>query len=71
MRIVHERKCRWLKHLDESGAEVRKIDSTRALVRKLSTKMRIAFQFVDSISCTITKLRDEDLWPQIDELIRG
>lgn len=71
MRVIHERKCRRLKDLDESGAEAHKIESTRTLIRKLSTKIRIALHFVDSISSKISKLRDEDLWPQIDQLIQG
>lgn len=71
MRIIHERKCRKLKYLDESGAEAPKIESTRTSIRKLSTKIRIALQYIDSISNTINKLRDEDLCPQIDEFIQG
>lgn len=71
MRMIHEKKCMRLKNLDERGAEAHKIESTRTLVRKLSTKIRIAFHFVDSISSKISKLRDEDLWPQIAQLIQG
>ncbi|KAL5706226.1 hypothetical protein ACHQM5_024424 [Ranunculus cassubicifolius] len=71
MRIVHERKVRRLKRLDEKGAESQKIDSTRTLVRSLSTKIRIAIQVVDKISVKINNLRDEELWPQINELIKG
>ncbi|XXG59956.1 hypothetical protein AAC387_Pa04g1953 [Persea americana] len=71
MRMIHEKKCMRLKDLDERGAEAHKIESTRTLVRKLSTKIRIAFHFVDSISSKISKLRDEDLWPQIAQLIQG
>lgn len=71
MRMIHEKKCKRLKDLDERGAEAHKIESTRTLVRKLSTKIRIAFHFVDSISSKISKLRDEDLWPQIAQLIQG
>lgn len=71
MRMIHEKKCMRLKNLDERGAEAHKIESTRTLVRKLSTKIRIALHFVDSISSKISKLRDEDLWPQIAQLIQG
>lgn len=71
MRIVHDRKCREMKRLDERGAEAQKLDSTLATIRKLSTKMRIAIQVVDSISNKISKLRDDELWPQISELIQG
>ncbi|CAL1398198.1 unnamed protein product [Linum trigynum] len=71
MRVVHDRKCRKLKRLDERGAEAHKIDATRTLIRSLSTKIRIAIQVVDKISVTINKIRDEELWPQLNDLILG
>ncbi|XP_008813641.2 protein ALTERED PHOSPHATE STARVATION RESPONSE 1-like [Phoenix dactylifera] len=71
MRLLLDRNCKRLKHLDEKGAEAHKIDATRSLIRKLSTKIRIAIQVIDSISNKINKLRDEELWPQINELILG
>ncbi|KAF5727119.1 hypothetical protein HS088_TW22G00806 [Tripterygium wilfordii] len=71
MRVLHDRKCKRLKRLDERGAEVHKVDSTRSLIRSLSTKIRIAIQVVDKISVTLNKIRDEELWPQLNELIKG
>ncbi|KAG5064877.1 hypothetical protein JHK85_006060 [Glycine max] len=71
MRVMHDRKCRKLKRLDDRGADFHKVDSTRTLVRNLSTKIRMAIQVVDKISMTINKIRDEELWPQLKELIQG
>ncbi|XP_057966357.1 protein ALTERED PHOSPHATE STARVATION RESPONSE 1 [Malania oleifera] len=71
LRVAHEQKCQKLKNLDRTGAEAHKVDSTRTLIRSLSTKIRIAIQVVDKISVKINKLRDEELWPQINELIQG
>ncbi|KAH7690197.1 Transcription factor IIS N-terminal protein [Dioscorea alata] len=71
LRVLRERKVKRLKHLDERGAEAHKVDSTQVEIRKLSTKIRIAIQVVESISKRINKLRDEELWPQINELIQG
>lgn len=71
MRVVHDRKCRKLKRLDERGAEAHKVDATRLLIRSLSTKIKMAIQVVDKISVTISKIRDEELWPQLNELIQG
>ncbi|CAL1372940.1 unnamed protein product [Linum trigynum] len=71
MRVVHDRKCQKLKLLDERGAEAHKIDATRTLIRSLSTKIGIAIQVVDKISVTINKIRDEELWPQLNDLILG
>ncbi|PKA47767.1 hypothetical protein AXF42_Ash014544 [Apostasia shenzhenica] len=71
MRILHDRNNKKLQHLDERGAEAHKIEATQMMIRKLSTKIRIAIQFVNSISMKINELRDKELWPQIDELIQG
>ncbi|GER50208.1 hypothetical protein STAS_27500 [Striga asiatica] len=71
MRVLHERKSRKLKRLDEKGAEAQKVDATRALVKSLSTKIRIAIQVVDKISVKINTLRDDELWPQLNEFIQG
>ncbi|KAJ9189450.1 hypothetical protein P3X46_000743 [Hevea brasiliensis] len=71
MRVVHDRNCRKLKRLDERGAEAHKVDATRTLIRTLSSKIRIAIQVVDKISVTINRIRDEELWPQLNELIQG
>lgn len=71
MRVMHDRKCRKLKRMDERGADFNKVDSTRTLIRSLSTKIRMAIHVVDKISMTINKIRDEELWPQLKELIQG
>lgn len=71
MRVLHERKSKKLKHMDEKGSEPHKIDATRMLVRSLSTKIRIAIQVVDKISVKINNLRDDELWPQLNEFIQG
>ncbi|KAK1373767.1 putative DNA-directed RNA polymerase subunit beta [Heracleum sosnowskyi] len=71
LRVQHERKSRKLKRLSEKGAEAQKIETTRILVRTLSTKTRIAIQAVDKISVKINELRDNELWPQLIGFIRG
>uniref|UniRef100_A0A1J3HL73 DUF632 domain-containing protein n=1 Tax=Noccaea caerulescens TaxID=107243 RepID=A0A1J3HL73_NOCCA len=71
LRMLHEKKLRKLKRLDERGAEAPKVDTTRRLVRSMSTKIRIAIQVVDKVSVTINKIRDEELWLQLNELIQG
>lgn len=71
MRVLHDRKCRKLKRLDERGADFNKVDSTRTIIRDLSTKIRMAINVVDKISMTINNIRDEELWPQLKGLIQG
>jgi Protein of unknown function (DUF632) len=71
MRVLYDRKCQELRHLDERGAEVHKIEATQAFIRKLSTRISIAIQIVNTISTKISKLRDEELWPQICQFVQG
>ncbi|CAN6821251.1 unnamed protein product [Brassica oleracea] len=71
LRLLHERKLRKLKRMDERGTDAPKVDLTRRFVRSLSTKIRIAIQVVDKISVTINKIRDEELWLQLNQLIQG
>ncbi|KAJ0963981.1 hypothetical protein J5N97_029103 [Dioscorea zingiberensis] len=66
----------WEKKLYEevrtkSGAEAQKVDSTQKTFRKLSARIRVAIQVVQSISNKINKVRNEELWPQICEVIQG
>ena len=71
MRLLHDKKCKRLRHLVERGAESYKLEEVEKMIKKLSTKIRITIQVVDSISNKINELRDEELWPQIKELIQG
>jgi hypothetical protein len=71
MRVLYDRKREELKMLDEKGAEAHKLEATELYIRKLSTKISIAIQVVNTISEKISKLRDEELWPQTCELIQG
>ncbi|KAK4785459.1 hypothetical protein SAY86_002148 [Trapa natans] len=71
LRVVHDRKLEKLKRLDRMGAEAHKIDSTSSDVKILSSKIRIAIDVVDRISVMIGKIRDEELWPELNELIQG
>lgn len=71
MRVDHDRKVDKLRRLDKRGAEAHKVDAARTLIRSLSTKIKMAIQVVDKISATINKIRDEELWPQLNELIQG
>ncbi|KAK8585226.1 hypothetical protein V6N13_139161 [Hibiscus sabdariffa] len=69
LRIIHSKKHNQMKSLDQNGADAHRVDSTRTSIRALSTKMRVAVQVIDNIAITINKLMDEELWPQINELI--
>ncbi|XP_059631797.1 nitrate regulatory gene2 protein isoform X2 [Cornus florida] len=71
IRIIYEKECRRLKVLDDQGAESSKIDASQASIRKLLTKLNVGIKAVDAISSRIHKLRDEELQPQVNELIHG
>ncbi|XP_028797536.1 nitrate regulatory gene2 protein-like [Neltuma alba] len=71
IRVLHDRKCRLLRRLDDRGADFHKVDAAQTLIKKLSTKIRMVIQVVDLISVKIDKIRDEELWPQLNELIQG
>ncbi|KAL6911806.1 hypothetical protein ACP4OV_000611 [Aristida adscensionis] len=71
MRLLLAKNSKRLKFLDLKGAEAHKIDTTRNLVRKLSTKIRIAVRVIAKVSKKINRVRDEELWPQINALIQG
>ncbi|KAF8656426.1 hypothetical protein HU200_060699 [Digitaria exilis] len=71
MRLLIAKNSKRLKLLDRKGAEPQKIDATRNLLRKLSTKIRISVRVIAKISRKINKLRDEELWPQVNALIQG
>ncbi|KAL3736705.1 hypothetical protein ACJRO7_025619 [Eucalyptus globulus] len=71
LRVVYQKKCKKLKILDDRGAESSKIDATEGSIRKLHTKIDVCIRTVDAISSRIHKLRDEELQPQLTELICG
>ncbi|KAG8654512.1 protein ALTERED PHOSPHATE STARVATION RESPONSE 1 [Manihot esculenta] len=70
LRIMLARTYRQIKNIGEKDAEANKVDSARNLIRALSTKIKVAIQVIDRTSIAINKLRDEELWPLISELIQ-
>ncbi|XP_050205667.1 protein ROLLING AND ERECT LEAF 2-like [Mercurialis annua] len=71
LRVTYEKQCKRLRSLDEHGAETSKIEATQASIRKSLTKINVTIRAVDAISSKIHRLRDEELQPQITELIHG
>ncbi|KAI9201566.1 hypothetical protein LWI28_025388 [Acer negundo] len=69
LRILYARKCRQIRSLGAKGGESLKVDSIRTMIRTLSTQIKIAIQVIDKMSISINKLRDEELWLQINELV--
>lgn len=60
-----------LRNKDARGADSRSVDKTRAAVRDLYTRIFVALRAAETISEKIQKLRDEELQPQLIELLQG
>lgn len=71
IRKEYEQKCDQLRHQFTKDVNPYAIDKTRAIVKDLHSRIRVALHAVDSIAKRIEKLRDEELQPQLVELIRG
>ncbi|KAK9166755.1 hypothetical protein Scep_001946 [Stephania cephalantha] len=67
----YDQRCNQLRHLFAKDANSHAIDKTRAVVKDLRSQLRVALHAVDLIAKRIEKLRDEELQPQLLELIHG
>ncbi|XP_015973542.1 protein ROLLING AND ERECT LEAF 2 [Arachis duranensis] len=71
VRKEYDTKCKILRHLESKGEKAHTIDKTRAVVKDLHSRIRVAIHRIDSISKRIEELRDKELQPQLEELIEG
>ncbi|KAF3454104.1 hypothetical protein FNV43_RR04551 [Rhamnella rubrinervis] len=71
IRRDYDMKCKILRQLESDGESSHKIDKTRAVVKDLHSRIRVAIHRIDSISKRIEELRDKELQPQLEELIEG
>ncbi|KAG6678695.1 hypothetical protein I3842_14G093800 [Carya illinoinensis] len=71
VRREYDLKCKTLRQLETNGESTNKIDKTRAVVKDLHSRIRVAIHRIDSISKRIEELRDKELQPQLEELIEG
>ena len=71
VRRDYDMKCKILRQLESKGEGSNKIDKTRAVVKDLHSRIRVAIHRINSISKRIEKLRDTELEPQLEELISG
>ncbi|XP_068643689.1 protein ALTERED PHOSPHATE STARVATION RESPONSE 1-like [Aristolochia californica] len=71
IRIAYEKKCMQLRNQDVKGEDPSVVDKTRAAVRDLQTQIKVSIHSIESISKRIETLRDEELYPQLIELMQG
>ncbi|KAL0460867.1 UNVERIFIED_CONTAM: protein ALTERED PHOSPHATE STARVATION RESPONSE 1 [Sesamum latifolium] len=68
LRNKFDRKCKLLRRKESRGENAEK---TRAAVKDLHSRIRVAIHRIDSISRKIEEIRDTELQPQLEELIEG
>lgn len=71
MRLAYEKKCLHLRNQDVKGEDPSTLDKTRAAIRDLHTQIKVSIHSVEAISKRIETLRDEELQPQLLELVQG
>lgn len=71
VRIAYEKKLTHLRNQDVKGDDYSALEKTRAAIRDLHTQMKISIHSVEAISKRIETLRDEELQPQLSELVQG
>ncbi|XP_050369685.1 protein ALTERED PHOSPHATE STARVATION RESPONSE 1 [Argentina anserina] len=71
VRRDYDLKCKILRQLESKGENSQQVDKTRAVVKDLHSRIRVAIYRIDSISKRIEDIRDRELQPQLEELIHG
>ncbi|GJM90344.1 hypothetical protein PR202_ga06615 [Eleusine coracana subsp. coracana] len=71
VRLAYEKKCDLLRSQDANGAEPYAIEKTRVAIRDLRTKLNISLTSVDNVSRRIAAVRDDELLPQLTQLVRA
>ncbi|XVF20196.1 hypothetical protein REPUB_Repub11eG0177100 [Reevesia pubescens] len=71
VRSEYDLKRKILRQLESGVESSNKIDKTRAVVKDLHSRLRVAIYRIHSISKRIEDLRDNELQPQLEELIEG
>ncbi|KAE8671531.1 katanin p80 WD40 repeat-containing subunit B1-like protein 1 [Hibiscus syriacus] len=71
IRKEYDQKCDQLRNQFAKDHSTQVIDKTRAVVKDLHSRIRVALHSVNTISKRIEKMRDEELQPQLVELIQG
>lgn len=57
--------------MDIKGSEPDKIDDTLASIKLLSSEIKVAVASISAISREINELRDDELLPELNQLIAG
>ncbi|CAM6018358.1 unnamed protein product [Sphagnum balticum] len=69
LRIEFEKKCVLYRNQDARGEDQLVIDRTRANIKMLQTRMAVAVHAVESAAAEVQRLRDDELYPQLLQLL--
>lgn len=71
LKIEHEKKAEQLRKMEIKRADYLKTEKMKKEVEKLESRMMVSSQAIESTSEEIVKLREEELYPQLVELVKG
>ncbi|KAM2981707.1 hypothetical protein FF2_012983 [Malus domestica] len=71
VRIAYEKKLMQLRNQDVKGDDHSAVEKTRVAIRDMQTRMKVSIHTVEAISKRIETMRDEELQPQLSELVQG
>ncbi|XP_076898334.1 nitrate regulatory gene2 protein-like [Bidens hawaiensis] len=71
IRIAYDKKCAQLRNHDAKGDDRSLVHKTRTAIRDLQTQIKVSIHSVEAVSKRIETLRDQELQPQLLELIQG
>ena len=66
-----EKKFSLFRNQDHKSEDQAIIDKTRSSIKTLQTRMVVAIEAVDNGARQVMRLRDEELYPQLLELLEG
>jgi hypothetical protein len=69
LRNEFEKKCAVYRNQDARGGDPLAIDRTRAKIKMLQTRLAVAIEAVESAAAAVQRLRDDELYPQLLELL--
>ncbi|KAH7279167.1 hypothetical protein KP509_37G008500 [Ceratopteris richardii] len=70
LHIAFLRKCRELNEMNEKEEDTNAFEQCRAVMKSLESRLAVAFKAISSISARIQRLTQEELYPQLLELLR-
>ncbi|KAG0460432.1 hypothetical protein HPP92_020729 [Vanilla planifolia] len=69
--LLYRKKCLQIRHQDAKGSGSHAVDKSRYAAKNLYARIWVALRTIETISARILKLRDEELQPQVIELLQG